>query len=161
MADQKTLNGRDKLPSPAADVSNNVANFSHDLLTLSELQAQLFLVDLREGVVQSIMPLVLVVGGLALALGAIPVLLLGLGRVLVEQAGWSAGVSFLATSAVALALAGGLAWLGWRRLRLSLETFTRSKRELKENIFWIKQALKHRNTAHAAWHSVYTSRHSD
>lgn len=154
MADQKTMNEHrqngHQEHSPAADVGSNVADFSHDLISLTELQIQLFAVDVREGTSHSVIPVVLIVAGLILALGAVPVLLLGVAWALVHYAELSQEVALLATGLTALVIAGLMAWVGWRRMQSALSIFTRSQHELKENIYWIKQALKRRSTRRAA-----------
>lgn len=79
MLDQKNMNGQRGQTSPAGGVKKNLAGLTHDLISLAELQAQLVAVDLRDSYSRSVVPAVLVVTALLLALGAMPVILLGIG----------------------------------------------------------------------------------
>lgn len=152
MVDQAKVNGRGE-SSPASGVGENVADLTHDLLALAELQFQLLLVDLREGGSHSKLPLALIAAGALLALGTVPVALLGIGWLLVNLAELSQGVAFLVTAAGALLLAGLLAWWGYSRLRGAMSLLTRSRGEFAANIHWIKQALKQRTPTHEEAHS--------
>ena len=132
--------------SPASKVGSNLAGLTHDLMTLGELQCQLIGVDLREGLSKSIVPGVILVGAVLLALGTMPVVLLGIGWSLVNLAGFSVGVTFLMVSLVALVVAGLAAWWGVTRLIDALSVLLRSQRELTENLSWVKKALLQQNT---------------
>lgn len=148
MPDQTTMNGRHRVAaSPAAGVGRNVAGLIHDLISLAELQSQLVAVDVREGTSKSLLPIGLIVGSVLLALGTMPVVLLGIGWALVNQAGFSEGMAFLVVSVCALIAAAGAAWWGVRKLQSALAVLSRSRHELSENIRWIKLALKNDQAA--------------
>ncbi|MBX3436927.1 MAG: phage holin family protein [Planctomycetaceae bacterium] len=136
------MNGRTTEPPAGTALRQNIAVLAHDVITLTELQAQLFTIDLRETWQRSLVPLGMLLGGTILALGAIPVLLLGIGWVLVRQAGWSEGAAFATTSGGTLLVAAIAAWVGWQALKSALATLLRSKAELTNNVHWIKSALK-------------------
>jgi uncharacterized membrane protein YqjE len=122
-------------------MGRSLAGLGHDVLTLAELQARLLAVDLSEGRTRAVRAAALLVGGLLLAIGTVPVLLLGLGWLLIRQFQWSEAAAFLTTSGLAACAACALAAFGWKRLQTSLAVLTRSRRELRENIEWLKQAL--------------------
>lgn len=138
MVSQASMNGR---RTGARQVSRNVSDFAHDVITLAELQAQLVACDLREGKSQAIGPLVLMVAGLVLALGSTPVFLFGIGWLLVNYAEWSESAALLTSAGCGLMLAGGVACLGWRGLRSAIAVMSRSQNEFTQNIQWLKAAL--------------------
>lgn len=135
------MNGRHATESPASKVGSNLAGLTHDLMTLAELQCQLVAVDLRDGLSKSLIPVVMIIGAILLALGTMPVILLGIGWSLVTSAGLSIGITFLLVSLAALILAGLVAWWGSTQLIQALSVLKRSQNELRENIRWVKQAL--------------------
>ncbi len=142
MSSQATMNGRNtNEPSPATGVGRNLAGLMHDLITLGELQCQLVVVDLRDARTQSIVPLLMILGGLLFAMGTIPVILLGIGWALVNLVGVSEGMAFLSVSLIALAIALSTAWWGWKKLNAAVAVVKRSQRELRENVRWIKKSL--------------------
>lgn len=147
MVDQTKMNGRHNETSPAAGVGRNLADLSHDLLTLAELQGRLLMVDFAEGKSNSIVPLILIVVGCLLALGALPVFLLAFGWMLVNLAGMSEHAAFFVVSIAAIVLAGAAVWGGYRMLTSALAVLSRSRQELHENLQWIKTALQRQGTA--------------
>ena len=146
MSGQTTMNGRHSVESPAAGVGRNVAGLTHDLISLAELQTQLVMVDVREGTAKCLLPIALMVGAVLLALGTMPVVLLGIGWALVNLAGFSEGGAFLLVSVLALAVAAGSGWWSVRKLQSAWSVLSRSRQELSENIRWIKRALKNQHT---------------
>ncbi|MCA9077887.1 MAG: phage holin family protein [Planctomycetaceae bacterium] len=153
MSHQTTMNnGRQKREqSPATGVRRNLAGLTHDLITLGELQCQLVAVDLRDAKTQSIIPIVMIAGGLLLAMGTMPVILLGIGWALVNLAGFTEGIAFLTVSLIALAIAAATAWWGWNKLNSALAIMKRSQHELSENVRWIKQSLLQHDTRSAIY----------
>ena len=139
MVSQATMNGRH---TGARQVTRSISELAHDVVTLGELQARLIACDLREGKSRAIGPIILIASGLLLALGALPVLLMGIGWLLVNHAGWSESSALLIAAGGGLFFAGGLAWWGWSRLHLALSIIARSQQELTENIRWLKSALQ-------------------
>lgn len=127
--------------SAAAGVRDGVGELLSDIVELGELQAELAMVDARESMQKAVAPVVLLVVGAVLGLGAVPVLLLALGEALHEFGGLERTWSYLISGAVGAALAGLLAWLGYRKVGDVLEAFNRSRAELSENIRWVKYAL--------------------
>lgn len=146
MPSQTKMNGRSVAQSPAAGVGRNLAGLNHDLITLGELQAQLLAVDLRDAGSASLLPVILLTLALLIALGTMPVVLLGIGWVLVNVAGLGEGAAFLVVSAVALGTVAALSWWSWRELSAAVGILKRSQQELKENVRWIKQVLLKPNT---------------
>ncbi len=130
-----------KQQSAAAGVREGVGEMLHDIVTLTELQSQLFMVDARESATKAQTPLVLAVVGSVFALGAVPVLLVSLAEALVLFFEWERAVAYLVSGATGAILGGILLGIAWAKVSRVVEVFTRSKTELHENIRWIKYAL--------------------
>ena len=96
--------------APVRAVARSASELVQDVVTLAELQGKLFMVDAQEGLARTLMPVALIAGGLAIALGCIPVALAALGLTLIETTKLTAAQSF------GIALLVGLVWLGVRRL---------------------------------------------
>jgi len=143
MADQATVsrnNGSNNQASPLTLVSN-IADFGNDIATLAELQAKLTLLDAKEAASKATTPLILLGGGLALALGSLPVILIGLADVIARSLNIPSGVAQLAIGLAAMVLAGVAALIGWKGSTGSLASFRRSSEELTRNISWIRTVL--------------------
>lgn len=136
--DQQTAGGE---AAPATALARNFGDFARDLVSLAELQGQLFVVDLKQNARQAAARVGLVAVGLALLLGALPVLWMALAYALVEAAGWSHWLSFLVAGVVGLIVGGALALGGLAWLRRALPGLERSRRELGDNLRWLKQSL--------------------
>jgi hypothetical protein len=121
-------------------VFGNAAEFVHDLMTLTELQVKLLVLDMKEGSRHAMLPLALILFGGCLALGCFPVLLAALGFGLVA-AGLSYWLSFLIAGIVGLAISGGAAYGGFRLLKKQAAVLRRSQAEFDRNVRWVKSAL--------------------
>lgn len=148
MVDQTSLDNPNWSPPPyeressaAAGVRNGVGELLHDVVSLSELQAQLLAVDARECAQKAQMPIGLAVGGISLALGAVPVLLLSLGEALALWLDWERALAYLVSGLGGAVIAGILLYLAWQQTGAVLGVFDRSRVELAENVRWIKYAL--------------------
>jgi hypothetical protein len=128
-------------PSAAAGVRDGVGGLLHDVVTLSELQAQLLAVDAKESVAKAKTPIGLLVAGVSLALGAVPVLLLALGEGLTLWLDWARPLAYLVSGLVGALLGGALLYLAWQQAGAVIAVFDRSRVELAENVRWIKYAL--------------------
>lgn len=153
MVDQATVNVGHNGRGKPVGVGRSVSGLAHDVIALAELQVQLLAVDLRDSRARAVLPVALLVSGVLLALGAMPVLLLGIGWLLVRQAGWTEGAAFLTVGGGAILLAAAIAWIGSRKLQSAIEVLARSCGELSENVQWLKQTLNrppgHRTQADA------------
>jgi len=112
----------------------------HDILTLAELQTQLFKTDAHEAVRRAMTPLCLFASGLVLLVTTIPVILIAI-AVGLTAAGLSAVAAYALVSIVALVVAVGMSLWAWRRLCKLPPALARSRVELARNIVWIKDAL--------------------
>ncbi len=144
MADQTTLrNCNGSTEAPARAIGRNVSGFAHDLSALADLQFRLLSLDLKQALSRLTMPVVLAVSAAALLLGCLPVLLLGLGWLLVEYADWMVSWSFLLVAGCAILLAGAMLGLAYSRVRHSFDTLNRSRDEFVRNVNWLKSVMQH------------------
>jgi hypothetical protein len=147
MADQAAVsqNGggaRVRIHSPLVEgVLGNLADFGSDIATLAELQAKLAALDLKESAGKAAVPAGLLASAGVLALGSLPVGLLGIAELLVTYAGLGRGWAYLATALAVTVIAVALALVGLPRIKTSFESFRRSREELTRNVAWIKTVL--------------------
>jgi uncharacterized membrane protein YqjE len=139
-------NGRQtgKTPNVAASVSELTSN----VIELTELQAQLLALDMKQSAQKARASLILAVTGVCVLLGTIPIILFALAYVLIEQAGWSnaAGLGFAAL--VGLVIAGVVLGVAWALIRKGLVNIERSREELRRNVAWLKSSLRSHGHAH-------------
>jgi len=128
--------------SPPSRVAKGMGELTHDIVSLVELQFELFRVDCREGLRRILIPVALLLFAGIVALGTVPIVLILLAEFLTQSAGLSRAAAFLiaALSGFIVALAIGVA--GWLYLRGVVHVFERSREELTSNMTWIKHALK-------------------
>jgi hypothetical protein len=136
--------------SPPRVVARNLAGLAHDVFALSELQAELLKIDLRHASGTIVRALLLLAVAVAIGLGCVPLLLMGIAYLLVEFAGWTYSLAFSVVAVAGLGLAGVIGLIGWQRLRGSGSALSRSRDEFRENIRWIKSNLVSRSGTRAA-----------
>jgi hypothetical protein len=141
MADQTTMNGQQQTASPAQEVRRNLAGVGEDLMSLFELQGKLLACDVKEASQRVVLAIALIVGAAVLALGCVPVILMGLGWGLAELSGLSLPLALLIVGGVALLLAAGAVWWGATLSRRIVTVFKRSYCEFKHNLDWIKKVF--------------------
>ena len=119
-----------------------MGELTHDIVSLVELQFELFRVDCREGLRRILIPVALLMSAGIVALGTVPIMLILIAEILTQAAGLSraAAFSIAAMSGFIIALAIGVA--GWSYMRGVVHVFERSREELTRNLIWIKHALK-------------------
>jgi hypothetical protein len=143
MVGETTMNRRNgSTPSPPNGVAKDMGELTHDIVSLAELQFELFRIDCREGLKQMLIPVALLLLAGIVTLGTVPIALILVAEILVQTAGLSraAAFSIAAMSGFSVALAIGVA--GWFYLRGVVQVFERSHEELTKNVAWIKHALK-------------------
>jgi hypothetical protein len=124
-------------------VLGSVTEFGNDVATLAELQLKLAELDAKQAVERALVPAAVAVGGVAVILGSLPVILLGVAALVASalqiKDGWAmvlVGGAALVGAAVAAAVAGA-------RVGKSLDSFRRSRDELVRNVAWIRTVLVH------------------
>lgn len=146
MAGQTQVNGSTNRRGAGVAFRENVSDLIHDVIELGELQTRLLMIDLSATSRGSMLAVAIGAAALVLALGSVPVLLLGIGWALVQFAEWTQTAAFAATGVGALVLAAVLAWLAWRKLNNAISKLSRSRDEFATNVAWIKDALKHNSS---------------
>ena len=143
MVGETTMNRRNgSTPSPPNGVAKDMGELTHDIMSLAELQFELFRIDCREGLKRMLVPVAMLLVAGIVAVGTVPIALIFIAEFLTQAAGLSraAAFSIVALSGFIVALAMGV--VGWSYLRGGVRVFERSREELTRNMTWIKHALK-------------------
>ena len=143
MVGETTMNRHNgSTPSPPNGVAKDMGELTHDIMSLAELQFELFRIDCREGLKRMLVPVAMLLVAGIVAVGTVPIALILVAEFLVQTAGLSraAAFSIVALSGFIVALAMGV--VGWSYLRGVVCVFERSREELTRNMTWIKHALK-------------------
>jgi hypothetical protein len=135
-------NGRQRPQMP--DVAGSVSGLTHDVIELAELQTQLLMLDLKKSTQKSRTCLILAIIAVCLLLASLPVALVALAALLVEQLEWSQSAALGVATLVGLVLAGIFAGAAYSIVRSGLVSIERSRDEFNRNIAWIKSTLKER-----------------
>ena len=144
MDDQAKIDERSRTPENASrGFARGVGDFTHDVLTLAELQAQLLAADIQECRQRVLVPALLLLCGLAVSLACFPVGLTALAFCLVQSYKTSYATAFLIAFIVGTVLGALLSVLGCLHVRKSLAVLRRSQHELIRNLRWIKKVLDH------------------
>lgn len=138
------MNGNGRLRTKMPDVAGSVSELTHDVIELSELQAKLFVLDVKKSSRRTRTCLILAVVGVCLLLGTIPVALFALAQLLVEQLQWSQSAALGVATLVGLALAAIAAGTAWGIVKSGLVSLQRSREEFGRNIDWLKSTLRTR-----------------
>ncbi len=143
MARETEVNGANARSAAPRAVVENIGEFVHDVVTLSELQSKLFVADLKDFRSGTVAPGSLMGLASVLFVGCVPVLLMGIAWLLVDYDVLAPGWAFLAAGSGGAIVAGLMALTGWLIFRRQLAILDRSRAELEKNVTWIKSVLKH------------------
>jgi hypothetical protein len=135
-----STNGRIRDEEP--NVATSFSGLAHDVIELGELQTQLFVHDVKGTVQKTRTSVLLGVVGTCVLLGSVPVVLIALAELLVEQFGWTRSAGFAVAAMVGIAASAGILAAAWNRLSTGLNSMQRSRDELSRNIAWIKSSLR-------------------
>jgi len=133
-------NGRIRDEEP--NVATSFSGLAHDVIELGELQAQLFVHDVKSTTQKTRTSLLLGVIGACVLLGSVPVLLFALGELIAERTGWPLSGGLAIAAVVGIAASAAILAAGWNRLSVGLSSMERSRDELGRNIAWIKSSLR-------------------
>jgi len=133
-------NGRFRDEEP--NVATSFSGLAHDVIELSELQGQLFVLDVKSTGQKTRTSIVLGVIGACVLLGTMPVLLFALAELLVEQLDWARSAGFAVSAAVGILASAAFLVASWNRLSAGLNSMQRSRDEFSRNIAWIKSSLR-------------------
>ncbi len=137
-------NGRP--PTDKPNVADSLGGLTHDAIELAELQAQLFALDVKETTQSVRTALILAIAGVCAVLGSIPVALIALAHVLIEQLNWMVAVSYSVATLAGVVIGVALLLTAWMRFRSRAVTMKRSREELSRNVAWVKSSLRRRAT---------------
>ena len=129
-------------PTPPNGVAEDMGELTRDVVSLAELQVELFRNDCREGVKGLLIPVTLLLVAGTVAVGTVPMALLVMTEVLVQTAGLSRAAAFAIAALSGFIVAVALGVVGWFHIRKVGRIFERSREELTRNVTWIKDALK-------------------
>ncbi len=122
-------------------LARDVGAFANDVLTLTELQSQLLVADMRECSRRVLVPSLVLCGGLALGLACFPIALVTVALGLVEFLNTSHFTAFLIVVIAGAIGSALLCIVGWIQVRQRAAVLRRSRDELVRNLRWIKRVL--------------------
>jgi hypothetical protein len=129
-------------PAPPNGVAKDMGELTHDMVSLAELQFELFRSDCRQGLKGLLVPVALLLLAGIVAAGTAPVALICVAELLAQAAGLSRATAFSIAALGGLIVAAVLGLVGWFCIRRVVRVFERSREELTRNMTWIKHALK-------------------
>ncbi len=132
-------NGASKTASQG--LARDVGAFANDVLTLTELQSQLLVADVRECSRRALVPSLVLLGGLALGLACFPIALVTVAIGLVQFLETSHFTAFLIVLVAAAIGSALLCIFGWIQVRQRAAVLRRSRDELVRNLRWIKRVF--------------------
>ncbi len=143
MVGETKMNRRNgSTPSPPNGVAKDMGELTHDIVSLAELQFELFRSDCRDGLKRMLIPVALLLVAGIVAAGTVPIALILIAELLAQAAGLSRAAAFSIAALSGLIIAAAIAVVGWSTLRGVVRVFERSREELARNMTWIKHALK-------------------
>ncbi len=140
-------NGRYRTQVP--DVTGSVTSLTHDVIELTELQVKLLTLDIRKSAEKIRLCVIVAIIGICFLLASIPVALFALAEVFIEQLEWSRYAALGASTLVGVLISAVLGGAAYSIAQSGLFTLDRSREELKNNVAWIKTALRNRSQFHA------------
>ena len=143
MVGETTMNQRNgSSPAPPNGVAKDMGELTHDIVSLAELQFELFRNDCREGLKGLLVPVALLLLAGIVAAGTVPVALIVVAEFLAQAAGLSRAAAFSIAALGGFVVAAALGVVGWSRIRGVGRVFERSREELTRNMTWIKQVFE-------------------
>ena len=143
MVGETTMNRRNGTTPPPNGVAKDMGELTHDIVSLAELQLELFRIDCREGLKRMLVPVALLLVAGIVAAGTVPIALILVAEFLVQAAGLSRAAAFAIAALGGFIVAVAMGIVGWSCLRGVVHVFERSREELTRNMTWIKQVLRH------------------
>ena len=129
-------------PEPPNGVAKGIGELTHDIVSLAELQFELFRIDCREAFKRTLVPVAMLLVAATVAVGTVPIALILIAEFLAQTAGLSRAAAFSIAAMSGFIVAVAIGVVGWSYLRRVMHVFERSREELTRNITWIKHALK-------------------
>ena len=144
MVGETTMNQRDgSTTAPSDGVAKDMGELTHDIVSLAELQFELFRNDCRKGLRGLLITVALLLFAGIVAVGTVPVAaLMVIAELLSKAAGLSRATAFAIAALGGSIAAVALGVVGWSKIRGVAHAFEHSREELTRNMTWIKHALK-------------------
>jgi len=130
-------------------LTRDVGEFAHDVLTLAELQAQLLVADVQECGQRVLVPVLILLSGVALGLACFPVALAALALLLIQFFETSYAAGFLLAALAGAVFSALLCVVAWFQVCKRSAVLQRSQQELIHNLHWIKTVLKRSRITHS------------
>jgi hypothetical protein len=150
MDGETKMNGNGRYHTKLPNVAGSVSDLTQDVIELTELQTQLFVLDVKKSVAKARACFILAVVGACLLLGSIPVALFAVAELLHEQLAWSRAAGFGVATLIGLLLCATVLGFAWTYVKSGLVSLDQSREELRRNISWLKSTLRNRSQRHAA-----------
>jgi uncharacterized membrane protein YqjE len=131
--------------SAGGSAARSVGQILHDILTLAQLQGQLFVLDARDAAVKVQRPILMLAAGAVLAICAVPIALVGIALLLIDAAQLSRLAAFWITFVFAIFVAASLMAYAIAWFRKPPGLFEYSREELANNIERVKEMLHRSN----------------
>jgi len=129
-------------PTQPNGIAKDMGELTHDMVSLAELQFELFRNDCRGGMRGLLVPVALLLLAAMVAVGTVPIVLIFIAEFLVQAAGLSRAAAFSIAALGGFTAAVALGVVGWSHIRGIGRVFERSREELIRNMTWIKHTLK-------------------
>jgi len=142
MADETQVKPRNGSPESPPGLAHGVGGVAEDVATLAELQLNLLTAEAQDGARRAAVCGLLLIAGLVVLAGCVPVALTSVAFWLMQAARLSPAASCACAAlagAVVAAVPVGTAWLLWRTSPL---TFALTRKEFARNLKWIKTVLR-------------------
>ena len=117
--------------APLNGVAKDIREVTRDIVSLTELQLELFRNDCREGLKGLLILVVLLLFAMIVAAGTVPVALIVLAELLSQAAGLSRAAAFAIAALGGFIVAAALGVAGWSRIRGVGRVFQPSREELR------------------------------
>ena len=147
-------NGRVRNQEP--NVAASFSELTHDAIELAELQAKLLALDVRCTTQRTKVSLILTVLGVCVLLGTMPVALITVAYVFIQELEWTPLGSYALATLIGIVLSGSILAAAWMKLQSGMEVLERSREELGRNIAWIKSSLRSAATRSDAERAMQT-----
>jgi hypothetical protein len=144
---EKKMNTNGRVRDEEPNVATSFSGLAHDVIELSELQAQLFVHDVKNIGRKTRTSLILGVVGACVLLGSIPALLFGLAELFVEQFDWPRSAGFAVSAVIGMVVSAGFLVTARSMLSAGLSSMQRSRDEFNRNVEWVKASLRKRPSA--------------
>jgi hypothetical protein len=144
--------------SAGGTAARSIGQILHDIVTLGQLQAQLFQLDARDAMVRIERPLFALAAGAVLAVCSVPIALIGIAFLLTDVAHLSRLAAFWITFVFAIFVAASLIAYAIAWFRKPPRLFECSREELVNNIERIKEMLHRSGPAESSGQPRHSSR---